>query len=107
GGIYASLAPDHARQSGADEVISSLVPMAEDLLPDYDLVPQWNQERAASILFSHRGCIRTCGFCAVPKLEGQPFHSRPTTRVKHLIASCHKRVILWDNNILGEPNWRE
>ena len=27
--------------------------------------------------------------------------------MKHLIADGHKRVILWDNNILGESHWRE
>ena len=80
---------------------------AEDLLPDYTLVPEWVSSRSASILFSHRGCIRACSFCAVPALEGKPKQVRPTTRVKHLIADGHKRVILWDNNILGESHWRE
>lgn len=108
GGIYASLMPEHAVQSGADEVATALVREAEDLMPDYALVPEWaDQERAASILFSHRGCIRSCSFCAVPALEGKPFQARPTTRVKHLVYPGHKRVILWDNNILGESHWRE
>lgn len=108
GGIYASLTPDHARLSGAHEIVTGLVPEAEDLLPDYSLVPEWAEgDRAASILFSHRGCIRACSFCAVPALEGKPFQIRPTTRVKHLVFPGHKRVILWDNNILGEPHWRE
>ena len=107
GGVYASLTPDHARQSGAHEVIPGLVAEAEDLLPDYSLVPEWHRSRAASILFSHRGCVRNCSFCAVPALEGKPQQVRPTTRVKHLIAPGHKRVILWDNNILGESHWRE
>jgi hypothetical protein len=107
GGIYASLTPDHARQSGADEVVTGLIPGAENLLPDYDLVPKWHVERAASIVFSHRGCIRSCGFCAVPALEGKPFQIRPTVRVKHLVHPSHRRVILWDNNILGESHWRD
>jgi hypothetical protein len=107
GGIYASLTPDHARRSGADEVVSGLVREAEDLMPDYDIVPQWHASRQASIVFSNRGCVRTCGFCAVPKLEGKPFKSRPTTRIRHLIHPKHRRVILWDNNILGETHWRE
>ena len=107
GGIYASLAPDHANEAGADEVHTGLMGEAEDVLPDYELVPEWNEKRAASILFSHRGCIRTCSFCAVPALEGKPFQVRPTTRIKHLIAEGHKRVILWDNNILGESHWHE
>lgn len=107
GGVYASLTPDHARLAGADEVVVGLVREAEDLLPDYSLVPEWHEQRAASILFSHRGCIRSCGFCAVPKLEGKPFQVRPTTRIAHLVHPDHRRVILWDNNILGEAHWRE
>lgn len=107
GGIYASLTPEHARGAGAHEVISGLVLEAEDLLPDYGLVPEWHQERKASVVFSYRGCIRNCSFCAVPKLEGKPFRSRPTTRIRHLVHPDHKRVILWDNNILGEEHWRE
>jgi hypothetical protein len=107
GGIYATLMPDHARQSGAHEVHVGLVKEAEDLIPDYSLVPEWNTERGASVLFSHRGCIRKCDFCAVPKLEGKPFQIRSRSRISHLIHPNHKRVILWDNNVLGERHWRE
>jgi hypothetical protein len=107
GGIYATLMPDHARQSGAHEVTVGLTGEAEDLMPDYDLVPEWHRDRAASIMFSHRGCIRKCDFCAVPKLEGKPFQIRPNSTVAHLVHPDHKRVILWDNNVLGERHWRE
>src|SRR6267143_4767637 len=85
GGIYASLTPEHARDAGADEVHKGLIAEAEDLMPDYDLIPEWHQDRGASIMFSHRGCIRSCSFCAVPALEGKPFQIRPTTRVRHLV----------------------
>jgi hypothetical protein len=107
GGIYATLMPDHARESGANEIFVGLDRRAEDLMPDYSLVPEWHQQRAASIMFSHRGCIRKCDFCAVPKLEGKPFQVRPNSRIAHLVHPSHKRVILWDNNVLGESHWRE
>jgi hypothetical protein len=107
GGIYATLMPDHARQSGADEVFIGLDKAAEDMIPDYSIVPDWHTQRGASIMFSHRGCIRKCDFCAVPKLEGKPFQIRPNSRITHLVHPDHKRVILWDNNVLGESHWRE
>jgi hypothetical protein len=69
-------------------------------MPAYDLVARWN----ASILFASRGCIRRCGFCSVPKLEGRP--ANLLYGIRDLIYPGHKRVILWDNNILGNPNWR-
>jgi len=100
GGIYASLLPDHARLSGADNVWVGLFPEAEDLMPDYDLVPEWD----GSIIFASRGCIRQCGFCAVPKLEGKP--NRLKHGVRDLIYPKHTKVIFFDNNILGNVNWR-
>lgn len=101
GGVYASLMPDHAATAGADEVFTGIKNEVEGLLPDYSLAPPgWN----ASILFSSRGCIRRCRFCAVPYLEGAPTKS---TTIRHLIHPKHKRVILWDNNILGVPNWED
>ncbi len=101
GGIYASLLPEHAALSGADEVHVGLHLEAEAHIPAWDLVPEWN----ATILFASRGCIRRCGFCSVPKLEG-PLGD-PVDGLKDLIWPSHDRIVLWDNNILGLPTWRE
>lgn len=100
GGLYASLLPEHAALSGADYVYKGIFKEAEDLLPDYSLIPDWD----GSIIFSSRGCIRTCPFCAVPKLEGSINSVRYS--IKHLIYPSHTKVILWDNNILASPGWR-
>ncbi len=101
GGIYASLLPDHAVLSGADEVHVGLFPEAENLMPAWDLIPEWD----GSILFASRGCVRKCGFCSVPKLEGRP--SAFKYSIKDYIWPEHTRVILWDNNILGNENWKD
>jgi hypothetical protein len=100
GGIYASLMPEHAKLSGADHVHIGLVKEAEDLLPAYDLVPQWKW----SILFASRGCPNRCSFCAVPRLEGRLNSCKES--IKHLVYPGHKRLILWDNNILASPSWQ-
>jgi len=107
GGVYASLRPDHAATAGADYVHTGILPHVEGLLPDYDLVPDWHRKRRASVMFTHRGCIRRCQFCAVPALEGQPFQVRDTGSIKPLVHPEHNRVILWDNNILGESHWQD
>jgi len=101
GGIYASLCSGHIEQTFGDrvEIHKGLVPEIEELLPDYSLVPEWK----TSILFSSRGCIRKCPFCSVPQLEPE-FESKKS--IKHLIYPGHKKVILWDNNILASPYWR-
>lgn len=101
GGIYASLMPEHAALSGADEIHVGLHLEAEGYLPAWDLVPQWD----ASILFAARGCVRRCGFCSVPKLEG-PIRE-PVDGIRAHVYPGHTKIVLWDNNILGVPTWRD
>lgn len=101
GGVYATLMPEHARLADVSRVHEGLMVEADGYRPDYDLVPSWQ----SSIMFGTRGCIRKCAFCAVPKLEGKV--SGPAQSVKGLIDPRHKEVVLWDNNVLGVPNWRE
>lgn len=93
GGIYASLMPEHAKKSGADEIFIGIYNEAENFMPDYELIPEWD----GSIIFSSRGCPKKCPFCAVPKLEPK-FVSKAS--IEHLIYPKHSRVILWDNNFL-------
>jgi hypothetical protein len=101
GGVYATLLSDHAELSGADYVHKGIMPEIEDYLPSYDLVPEWD----GSILFASRGCIRKCGFCAVPKLEGAPKYLK--VGIRHLLYPKHTRIVFNDNNILGNNNWKE
>lgn len=98
GGIYASLIPDHAKLSGANLLWEGILPHVDHLTPDYSLVPDWK----SSILFATRGCPRKCGFCSVPKLEGPPIVSH--TSIKANIHPSHKKVVFFDNNILGTPD---
>ena len=101
GGIYATLMTEHAQLAGADEVHKGLVFESEGYRPDYSLVPDWD----SSIMFGTRGCIRKCAFCAVPRLEGKTWG--PASGIANLVHPDHKKVVLWDNNILGVPNWRD
>jgi len=100
GGIYASLNPDHAKKSGADRIWIGLFPDAEDLMPDYSLVPKWD----ASIVYSSRGCNRKCPFCAVWRLEGKISYCRDS--IKKFIYPPHPKIIVLDNNIGFNPHWR-
>ena len=99
GGIYTSLLPQHAATSGA-EVHVGLHPAAESMMPAWDLIPEWD----GSVLFASRGCIRKCGFCSVPKLEGPPADFKES--IASQIWPGHSRVVLWDNNLLGNWNWK-
>jgi len=100
GGVYATLCEDHLRETFKNRirVHKGLFEKVENILPDYLLIPQWT----SSILFSTRGCTRNCAFCAVKVLEPK-FEAKKS--VRHLIYPGHKKVILWDNNILASPYW--
>lgn len=106
GGLYASLMPEHAALSGiqSDHIFAGTHEKAESLLPDYDLVPEWNETVGASIVFSSRGCANSCAYCAVPRLEGEMNSMKYS--VKDLIWPGHSKVIFFDNNILASSGWR-
>jgi len=99
GGIYATLCSEHLRDTfnGRIEIYKGLFEEAEDVLPDYSLVPDWD----ASIIFASRGCIRKCSFCSVPILEPE-YSARES--IKNLVYPGHRRIIFWDNNILASPH---
>jgi hypothetical protein len=98
--------PKHASLSGVrpDHIFTGVFRDAEDILPDYSLVPEWNRKVGASIIFSSRGCIRSCPYCAVPQMEG-PMNSVKRS-IKHLIWPGHRKVIFFDNNFLANPWWK-
>lgn len=106
GGLYASLMPGHAALSGIDpnHIFKGIFKNSEDLRPDYNLVPEWNKKVGGSIIFSSRGCIRSCPYCAVPQLEG-PL-SAAKYSIRDLIWPSHKKVIFFDNNFLASPGWK-
>lgn len=100
GGIYASLLPEHAALSGADRIFHSICKKAENLMPDYTLVPEWD----GSIIFSSRGCKNACKFCAVPQIEGTMNSMRKS--IKKFVWNSHSRIIFFDNNFLANEHWK-
>jgi hypothetical protein len=106
GGLYASLMPEHAALSGVkpDHIFKGIHPKAELELPDYELVPEWNKKEQASIVFASRGCIRSCTFCGVPKIEGKLCLER--NNIKEQLWPGHKRLIFFDNNLLASKKWQ-
>jgi hypothetical protein len=93
GGIYATLMPDHCRQSGCDEVYIGLHKEAEFFPPAYDLV-----DADFQIVNTSRGCPRKCGFCGVWRIE-------PQFTCKRSISEeiCRNKVLFYDNNLLANP----
>jgi len=101
GGLYASLLPDHAKLSGADYIHQGLFAQAEDVVPDYSLVPDWK----GSIIFASRGCKNRCPYCIVPTLEGKISYEKRS--IKKYVHPEHTKIIFFDNNILAMKYWRD
>jgi hypothetical protein len=93
GGIYASLMPEHCKQSGCDEVFIGIDKSVEKFKPAYDLVNVDYQ-----IVHTSRGCLRKCKFCGTWKIEPE-FISKKS--IKDEI--CSNKVIFYDNNFLANP----
>ncbi len=93
GGIYASLMPEHCKESGCDEVFVGVDKNAENYLPAYDLVNVNYQ-----IIHASRGCNRKCKYCGTWKVEPQ-FSWKKSV----LDEICSNRIIFYDNNLLANP----
>lgn len=108
GGIYASLMPERIKSFFPYVTIhTGLCNEVEKYLPSYDIlsdVEKWSNWDS-SIVFTSRGCIRSCPFCMVPKIEGKI--RSVIDDIQRFIYAGHKKVILWDNNFLASPNWKK
>jgi hypothetical protein len=94
----------------ADDIYGTPI---EDLIPDYSILDQIEYKypvRDAYFTYASRGCIRTCKFCGVPKLEGG---QRDTDSIARIVSAIDERygvkkdLILMDNNIVASPRFHE
>lgn len=85
----------------------------EDLVPDYAILDQVEHRYAvhdAYFTYTSRGCIRKCGFCGVPKLEGGQRDTESLTATVRSIERLYgpkKDLILMDNNVVASPRFKE
>jgi hypothetical protein len=87
----------------------------EDLVPDYSILDQISHYyqypvRDAYFAYTSRGCIRKCGFCGVPKLEGPQRDTESLTGLVKAIDELYgpkKDLILMDNNVVASPKFKE
>lgn len=85
----------------------------EDLIPDYGILEQVDYQypvRDAYFAYTSRGCIRKCGFCGVPKLEGGQRDTESLTAVVRAIEDLYgpkKDLILMDNNVVASARFKE
>lgn len=97
GGIYASLMPEHCKESGCDKVFIGVHKGAERCEPAYELVDVDYQ-----IVHTSRGCVRRCKFCGTWKIEPEFTYKKSIKK-----EVCSNRVIFYDNNLLANPHIKD
>ncbi len=75
------------------------LPFDTDIMPDYGLYGI-----SYSMGFTSRGCTRSCPWCLVPVIEGNIREGTPIEKFHH---PNHRKVVLFDNNLLASPTWRD
>lgn len=84
----------------------------ENLVPDYSILDQVDYVypvRDAYFVYASRGCIRSCHFCGVPKLEGALKDTESIATVVQEIERLYgpkKDLILMDNNVVASPRFK-
>lgn len=86
------------------EVHCGMVPELENLTPKYNVPITFEDKdypRDKIVMYASRGCVNKCGYCAVPRLEGdmRSFESIQTTldSAREELPDA-KSVVLYDNN---------
>ncbi|NKB32617.1 MAG: radical SAM protein [Pseudomonadales bacterium] len=85
----------------------------EFLTPDYSILEQIDYDYSvtdAYFTYASRGCVRSCKFCGVPKLEGK---QRDTDSISQVVGDIEKLygpkkdLILMDNNVTASGKFKE
>ncbi|MCL2356616.1 MAG: radical SAM protein [Defluviitaleaceae bacterium] len=75
-------------------IYKDLSPEIDEMFPDYSIYPECDY----AIGYITRGCPNKCGWCVVPKKEGD---IKPYRRWRKIVRSDSKKLVLMDNNILS------
>lgn len=123
GGIGATLLPSYVTSRTQCRVVTGLLdgpdrlglsePPVSQMVPDYGMMASvsWPyQPNDAYFTRASRGCIRNCGFCAVPKLEpefGYMQSIQEQVRTARETYGERKDLVVLDNNILALDRFAE
>ena len=117
GGVAVTLFPSYIKDRSECSVIEGPLdtpgrlgpgtPAVANLVPDYSILKRVEHEyypRNAYFVRITKGCIRSCSFCAVPRLEKEFGTMRPLTEQVTNAIEQHgekQHLVVMDNNILG------
>jgi hypothetical protein len=128
GGVFPTLSPEwfnKEKWNGGNpffkmekrvDIYCGLNPDIEELPPKYNVDISYEEsdnksiklEKKTIVLYSSRGCVNKCGYCAVPRLEGD---MRSFKSISHILDVARiempdaKSVVLYDNNFTAHKYW--
>lgn len=95
---YSYIFPDAKIEYGGYGFNNRMLPREiEHIKPDYSIF-----DCNYSMGYTTRGCIRSCGFCIVPKMEGT---INKWAHPEEFYNQEHDSIMLLDNNWLALPRW--
>ena len=95
---------------GADDLNGTPI---DELVPDYSILDHIDYAypvHDAYFGYASRGCVRSCAFCGVPKLEGAQREMPPLTSLVNGVNEAYgpkKDLVLMDNNVTASARYRE
>lgn len=120
GGVGASLMPEYIREKAVCKVITGPLCKGKELgfneppiatcIPDYDILTTVGKKYKPDDVYFTRitlGCIRNCGFCAVPKLEPDFQYLQGLSEQVNSVDEqygARRDLVILDNNILALKN---
>ncbi len=129
GGIHPTLLPDEALKHADSVVIGEAEGVWKKILDDFqagDLKPKYNDPDPDLSIYvpkkfdkilkrkpfnvlpvnTTRGCPFDCEFCSVSSIFGKKIRHVPIGNVvRDIVLSGSKRVIFYDDNIIGQPKY--
>jgi hypothetical protein len=96
GGIFASLMPDLIRERTGITSFIGYSKELDSLIPDYSLIKTGTKWDDFSFVFTSRGCVNRCPFCAVHRIEPERWIN---PNWKNGIDFSRKNVMISDNNL--------
>lgn len=100
GGVMASMMPEYIEEQTGITPTIGYIKELESLRPDYDLINKGTKWDEYSYVFTSRGCVNECSFCAVPKVEPENWINPDW---KNQIDFRRIKVAIQDNNLTAQP----
>ena len=95
---------------GTDDLIGTPI---DEMVPDYSILDHIDYAypvHDAYFGYASRGCVRSCAFCGVPKLEGAQREMPPLTNLVNGVNEAYgpkKDLVLMDNNVTASARYSE